>query len=150
MAIHFEIIPMRDTHTKTVCEIEKQCFGKHGWSEQSIAYQLTNDCAFFFCAVSDEGNVLGYCGSHIVLDECYTDNIAVFPQWQNNGIGKALTQKLIDNAKAKNCAFISLEVRPSNQKAVGLYEQLGFKTVGRRKNFYSSPTEDGLIMTLYF
>ena len=65
-------------------------------------------------------------------------------------MGKALTIKLIETAEEKNCAFISLEVRPSNTAAVHMYKKLGFEIVGKRRNFYSSPAEDALIMTLYF
>ncbi len=148
--MNFDIIPMCAPHTEAIAEIERQCFGKNGWSKQSLDYQLTNTCAFFFTAIAPDGLVLGYCGCHIVIDECYVDNIAVSPGFQGNGIGKALTRTLTDNARTQHCAFISLEVRPSNVKAVALYEQFGFQSVGRRKNFYSSPTEDGLIMTLYF
>lgn len=150
MAMNFNILPMQAQHTESIAGIEKVCFGKSAWSKESIDYQLTNDCAYFFSAVSDDGKVLGYGGSHIAVDECYIDNIAVASAFRGEGIGKALTQKLIENARKKRCAFISLEVRVSNLVPVSLYEKLGFVTLGRRKNFYSHPTEDALIMTLYF
>ena len=47
-------------------------------------------------------------------------------------------------------SFISLEVRESNLAAISLYEKLGFKVEGKRKNFYRDPQEDGLIMTKRF
>ena len=150
MAIHFDIFPMESTHTEKIAELESICFGKNAWSKKSLDAELTKDTSQFFTALSESGEVLGYCGSYICIDECYINNIAVFPEFQGSGIGKALTQKLIQNAKNKNCVFITLEVRVSNQKAVSLYETLGFSTAGRRKNFYTSPIEDALIMTHYF
>ncbi len=150
MAMNFNILPMQTEHTRSIAGIEQQCFGKNAWSQNSLDYQLTNDCAYFFSAVSDNGEVMGYAGSHIMIDECYVDNIAVALAFRGNGIGKALTQRLIENARQKQCAFISLEVRVSNVTAAVLYERLGFVLVGKRKNFYSHPTEDALIMTLYF
>lgn len=146
--MNFNILPMDNTNTINVAEIEKACFSKP-WSLKSIESELNNECGHFYVAECNE-DVVGYCGMHIAVDECYVANIAVLPQYRGNGLGKQLTSHLIETAKNKNCAFISLEVRPSNIIAVELYKKLGFETVGRRKNFYSSPTEDGLIMTLFF
>lgn len=49
-----------------------------------------------------------------------------------------------------NLAFLTLEVRASNDAAIGLYEKLGFQTVGRRKNYYAQEHEDALLMTAEF
>lgn len=146
--MNFNILQMNQSNTKAVAEIEKVCFSKP-WSLTSIENELNNNCGHFYVAECN-GTVVGYCGMHIAVDECYVANIAVLPQYRDNGIGKQLTSHLIEKAKKEHCAFISLEVRPSNIVAVELYKKLGFETVGRRKNFYSSPTEDGLIMTLFF
>jgi len=51
-------------------------------------------------------------------------------------------------AKQNDCAFITLEVRPSNSGAIALYQKFGFVEAGRRKRFYRNPDEDGLILTL--
>ena len=59
-------------------------------------------------------------------------------------------QVYIDFAKANHLAFLTLEVRPSNMAAIILYGRLGFRSVGRRKNYYDHPKEDCIIMTLYF
>ena len=61
-----------------------------------------------------------------------------------------LVKQAVKTAKELRMSFISLEVRPSNKSAVGLYEKYGFERVGLRRGFYSSPKEDGLIMTHYF
>jgi ribosomal-protein-alanine N-acetyltransferase len=37
-------------------------------------------------------------------------------------------------------------VRPSNDDAKRLYQRFGFRTVGRRKNYYLQPTEDAIVM----
>ena len=73
------------------------------------------------------------------MDEGYITNIAVLPEYQGLGIGKALMKKLDDLAKLENLSFISLEVRTTNQKAISLYEKFGYKTEGVRKNFYTDP-----------
>lgn len=131
-----------------VAEIEKACFSKP-WSLKSLESELENSCANFFTLEYDK-KIVAYGGMHIVIDECYVDNIAVLPEFQGKGFGRMVTEFLVDTANKRECQFISLEVRPSNTKAVSLYKSLDFKEVGRRKNFYSSPTEDGLIMTKEF
>lgn len=146
--MQFDISVMEKRHTFEIAEIEKVCFSRP-WSQSGIESELENESAYFYVATENE-TVAGYCGMHIVLDECYIANIAVLPQYRGNGLGKLLTAQLVNTAKEKNCAFITLEVRPSNNIAVEMYKKLGFEVIGRRKNFYSSPTEDGLIMTLYF
>ncbi len=65
-------------------------------------------------------------------------------------MGTAIVEASIREAQRRNSEFISLEVRPSNQVAVRLYTRLGFVEEGRRRNFYTDPTEDALILTRRF
>ena len=76
------------------------------------------------------------------------DNIAVRPEARRLGIGSALLEAFHDYGKARGLAFLLLEVRPSNQGAVTLYRKMGYKEVGRRKNYYLDPKEDAIIMKL--
>ena len=78
------------------------------------------------------------------------DNIAVFGHHRKKGVGTAIVEALIQEAKRQGAEFISLEVRPSNRAAVGLYTKLGFAEEGRRRNFYTDPAEDALILTRRF
>ena len=66
------------------------------------------------------------------------------------GFGQKLVENAISVCTDKECAFITLEVRVSNLAAISLYESCGFEKIGERKNFYTSPTENALIMTKYF
>lgn len=143
----FIITEMNHLHTSKVAEIEKNCFSKP-WSQKAIEAELNNENAYFYVLIF-ENNIIGYGGMHIAIDECYIANIAVLPDFQRKGFGKLITSYLISKAINLNCEFISLEVRPSNTIAISMYNSLGFEEVGRRRNFYTSPTEDGLIMTKY-
>lgn len=142
------VSPMAAEDIEPISEIEKECFSKP-WSAESIKAELENPTAHFFTFKKD-GKVCGYIGMHMVLDECYIANVAVSKNCRRSGIGQALVEKAILEAKENNCSFISLEVRKSNSAAIALYEKNGFSTVGERKNFYSDPTENALIMTKYF
>ena len=65
------------------------------------------------------------------------------------GVGDAIVKALCKKAEELG-EFISLEVRTSNTNAISLYEKNGFIKAGVRKNFYSDPREDGLILTKTF
>ena len=76
--------------------------------------------------------------------------MAVFPQFRKTGIGKLLLERVFALAKDIGLSFISLEVRESNTPAISLYSKKGFKTEGKRRNFYRDPIEDAIIMTKRF
>lgn len=143
-----DIRKMTDADIADVAEIEKSCFSSP-WTEDGLRSELTNTQAEFFVLEYD-GAVAAYMGMHIVLDECYIANIAVSPAYRRRGLGKSLVENALKVSKEKNCSFITLEVRVSNAPAIELYAGCGFESVGERKNFYSAPMENALIMTRYF
>ena len=65
-------------------------------------------------------------------------------------IAGKLLQVFLDFAQANKLAFLTLEVRASNHTAIMLYGSRGFRSVGRRKNYYEHPKEDAIIMTREF
>ncbi len=145
---HKQIAAMSEEDTEDIAAIEKECFSLP-WSLEGIKEELHNDSARFFVFRAD-GRTVGYIGCHVVLDECYIANVAVLPDFRRQGIGERLIERAVKAAADEGCAFISLEVRVSNNAAISLYEKLGFERIGERKNFYSSPTENALIMTKFF
>ena len=60
----------------------------------------------------------------------------------------ALIKELLRRAKALGLATVTLEVRAGNAAAIALYQKNGFVPVGRRKNYYTAPTEDAILMTV--
>lgn len=139
---------MNAAHVDGVCALEKNCF-VHPWSRQSIESALENEQSLFYVAV-EEGQVIGYIGMSFVLDEGYIYNVAVSEAHRRKGVGSALIQTLVTHAKKNNFAFLTLEVRDGNRAARSLYETFGFVKVGERKNYYTDPTENAVLMTLYF
>lgn len=146
---NFTIERMNSKTILDVSKIEQACFSRP-WSLKSIESELNNECAYFYTIRDNDNIIVGYGGMHIIIDECYVDNIAVLPEYQHKGIGKRIVNHLIEVAKSKGCNFISLEVRQSNTNAISLYKSFNFTLVGKRKNFYSLPTEDAYIFTKYF
>ena len=78
----------------------------------------------------------------------YILNIAVRPDCRRQGVAGKLLQVFLDFARGNRLAFLTLEVRASNDAAIALYESRGFREAGRRKNYYEHPREDAVLMTL--
>lgn len=143
-----KIETMTAAHLDGVCRLEQMCFA-HPWSRQSLEAELKNDHSLFYAA-TENGAVLGYIGMSYVLDEGYIYNVAVDEAARNKGVGSALIQTLVNHCKRESFAFLTLEVRESNAEARSLYGKFGFVKVGERKNYYSDPCENAVLMTLYF
>ena len=81
---------MTAAHTARLAELEKLCFSEP-WSEKALLEEIQNPAAYFVTAAEGE-SILGYGGMHTVLGESYIDNIAVFPEYRGQGVGRAVTQ----------------------------------------------------------
>lgn len=130
-----------------IAVIEKTCFSQP-WSINQIRDEITNEKAIFIVAAADS-TICGYISGQLILDEFYISNIAVKSDYRGNGIASAIINFVIDVLKNKDCSLLTLEVRESNSIARKLYENNGFINLGIRKNFYSAPTENACIYTLY-
>lgn len=140
-----QINGMTIANVKDIEDVERQCFSQP-WSLDSLVQELSNPHAVYRTACLD-GKTAGYAGMHHIIDEGYITNIAVLPSYRRRGIAKALLDDMLEYAGKNGLSMLTLEVRENNAAARYLYESYGFKNVGRRKNFYQSPTEDGIIMT---
>ncbi len=146
--IELTVRPLTAEETHLAAECEQECLGHEAWTADGIRETMARN-GYYFAAFLGQ-NFIGHAGFTAVADEGYITNVAVLPQFRRNGAATALTDTLIKKATELNLSFLTLEVRESNSAAIALYEKHGFKTVGKRKRFYSEPTEDALIMTLYF
>ena len=146
--MEYTIVPMDRSHVGQIAELERECFSTP-WSEAMLTEALFDAQASFIVAEDEEGNVLGYAGLHVIVDEGYIDNVAVEPDARRHGVASALLDVFCRFGEA-NLAFLTLEVRASNQAAIALYEKHGFTQAGLRKNYYEKPREDAVIMTRFF
>ena len=143
------IVPMNADHLDEVAELERICFSAP-WSRNMLAEELDNALSAFLVALDGDGKVVGYAGLQVILDEGYITNVAVRPEWRRRGVAGKLLQVFLDFAQAHKLAFLTLEVRESNYGAIALYGSRGFRSVGRRRNYYEHPREDAVIMTREF
>ena len=145
----FRIVPMTAAHLPEVAALEKVCFPADPWSEALFRAALECPDTALLVAEKEDGAVLGYAVLSAVLDEGNLDNIAVAPSCRRRGVADALLSALVGFGRER-LSVMMLEVRASNLPAATLYEKHGFVPVGRRKNYYESPREDALLMTLDF
>ena len=77
-------------------------------------------------------------------------NVATAPQHRRRGVARAVMEELLARGRHRRCSLATLEVRRSNEAAIGLYRSLGFRSVGVRPNYYVDEKEDALVMVLDF
>ena len=142
-----EIVPAAEEMLGEIEAIERLCFDPP-WTLEQLRAQLGG--RHIFLAAVENGAVLGYVGLEYVLDEGYISNIAVAPAARRRGIADMLLDGLESRARGLGLSFMTLEVRRGNAPARALYEKHGFAVAGERKNYYTRPREDAVLMTLEF
>ena len=139
------IVPLREEDLSAVLAIEMASFSAP-WTEEMFRWELTlagTGCAW----VARRGErVLGYLFTWVVAGEFHINNIAVAQEYRGQGIADALVRVGLEAALARGARVALLEVRESNTPAQALYARWGFAVAGRRKRYYSHPTEDALLM----
>lgn len=128
----------------TVVAIERASYAVP-WSEATFRGLLRRRDAEMVVAVRD-GAIIGYSAFWRVLDQGELGNVAVAAAWRGRGLGERLVREMIARAARHGVREVFLEVRPSNTAARRLYERMHFASVGRRRNYYQSPTEDALVL----
>ncbi|MBR1585304.1 MAG: ribosomal protein S18-alanine N-acetyltransferase [Clostridia bacterium] len=125
--------------------IERATFAKPWTREDFIKEMTTNACARYLVAEDEAGEIVGFAGAWIVLDEAHVTNVAVAEAKRGRGIGRQLTAGLMQYAANLGVSYMTLEVRRSNQTAQNLYRSLGFEYVGVRKRYYEDNGEDAFL-----
>ncbi|MDR0947648.1 MAG: ribosomal protein S18-alanine N-acetyltransferase [Ruminococcus sp.] len=137
--MNIEIIKAKQTDIDFLTEIEKHCFSDP-WNRDTLIYSIDNDIVFILKA--DE-KPLGYIICQSVLDEMTVLRIGVLPEFRRSGYAEKLLRFITEKSDIAVCF---LEVRKKNTAARKLYEKVGFKSIGERKNYYKEPADDAVIM----
>jgi ribosomal-protein-alanine N-acetyltransferase len=142
---------MRPGDVPAVKAVEDVSF-PNPWPASTFLGEIQNAPISHPCvAVRGEGageRLVGYVVFWVIEGEVQINNIAVRPEYRGKGLGEALLRRTLDLARSLGGQYVVLEVRVSNQAAVGLYRKLGFAEIGRRKGYYFNPGEDALVMGL--
>ena len=140
--IRFRIMTKEDAAGVEV--VEKASFAMP-WSRQSFWEEAANDKTCYLLTL-DEERIIGYMGAWLLLEEAHITNVAVLPEYRGKGIGSKMLAEYIRVVREKGITAMTLEVRPSNQSAIALYEKFGFHSVGLRKGYYQDNGEAAMIM----
>lgn len=140
-----EIKEFSTEYVLDVAEIERACFS-NPWDETVLEEELKNECSHIYVAV--QGNrAVGYAMLYIVCGEADIIRVAVLPEYRRQGIAERL---LLKSFEVNETDAVFLDVRESNAAAIRLYQTLGFTDTGVRKNYYSNPTENAILMKKEF
>ncbi|MDD2332620.1 MAG: ribosomal protein S18-alanine N-acetyltransferase [Candidatus Cloacimonetes bacterium] len=134
---------MQEEDLEYVQQIEQEVYS-NPWPLVAFESCYAEDSYVLFL----EGKVIGYVCLSVVLDECSIMNIAICHAQQGKGRGELLLRRVITLMQERSVRYIYLDVRVSNVPARSLYEKMGFRKIGLRKNYYNNPDEDAIVMAL--
>ena len=136
---------MKEADAERVAEIEKVSISPP-WSEESLKNAILKEETFYAVCESG-GKIKAYAGMWLAADEAEITAVAVEPESRGAGLGTDMVNYMIAQGRDKGVKSFFLEVRKSNTAAIALYKKCGFEEAGIRKDFYRTPTEDGIVMT---
>jgi [ribosomal protein S18]-alanine N-acetyltransferase len=149
--MHDGITAAKPDDLESILKLQAAC-GLSAWTADAYLAEFSRRDAIVLVSRPREGNANGFITGRIVAGlegaeaEAEIYNIGVDPDAQNSGIGRRLLEHFVKKAELLGVAAIWLDVRESNFGAIGFYKRHGFQESGRRRKFYTSPSEDSLTM----
>jgi len=145
MALH--IWPMTSAdQIASVLAIEEASFTSPWTREMYLAELENRNVSFCYLAGFEDGAAVGFCSFWRVLDELHINNLAVLPDFRHRGVGAELLAFVLREGAMLGAHRATLEVRRSNTPALHLYDRFGFTVAGIRRDYYTNPQEDALIL----
>ena len=134
----------RDEHLSAIMEIEREAYPEP-WTTGMFREEMRSKRSYFYVAFV-AGEIIGYSGIWLVLDEAHITSVTVGVNHRGLGYGREQLMHLFDIGAEKDVRAFTLEVRESNLPARNQYESEGFRAVGVRKGYYSTTQEDAIVM----
>lgn len=129
-----------------VAELEAVSFTAP-WREDTF-HRLVGRPGAELWVVEEKDLVVGYAVLWRVLDQAELANIAIAPEARGRGLGGALLDHVLQEARRGGVRTVFLEVRASNQGARAMYDARGFQEIGVRRAYYADPPEDARVLKL--
>ena len=148
------IVRMSEHDLLEIVEIEEQSgLSRWGWAAYYAELQSGNRELMLVAratrsATLESTPIAGYIVARETAGELHINNVAVRAEYRRRGIGAALLDQVIQQARLRKASTAFLEVRSANHAAQALYERCGFRAIARRANYYSDPREDAVVMSL--
>lgn len=124
--------------------LDKQAVGNEGWSAESFRSEAEKDNGFVLYAENSDG-IIALLSAYSAIGEADITSVAVAPAYRRRGLAQKLIMEL-ESRLPDDTESIFLEVRESNTPAITLYEKCGFERLSIRRNFYSDPSENAIVM----
>lgn len=128
-----------------VMNVEKASFAVP-WTEETFKNEVEENPYAHYYVAEQGGEVIGYCGLWLIIDEAHVTNIAIHPIHRGHKYGEQLFRHTCEQAIEHGAIQLSLEVRVSNTAAQHMYRKFGLVPGGIRKRYYSDNGEDALVM----
>jgi [ribosomal protein S18]-alanine N-acetyltransferase len=117
------------------------------WTKAMYEAELRNPSVTrIFVIRTDECAVAGYCAAWFIAPELHINNLAIRPEYRRRHLATILLHHVLEHTRSEGGERATLEVRRSNHAARALYEGLGFRVRGLRRDYYAEPVEDALIL----
>lgn len=131
---------------EALVDLEALTFPEDPWTPFMLADELMSPASRYWIAADESGASIGYGGVKVGGDQADVMTIGVAPQARGRGVGRAILDALLDWARQAGAAEIFLDVRPSNEGAIALYNSRGFVEIGRRPRYFRNPVEEAVEM----
>ena len=130
-----------------VLEVEAASF-VNPWTRDMFAWELQNPkVSYIYVVRAVKERVVAYCSCWLIFEELHINNLAVRPAWRGRGCARALLEHVLSDAARLGARRATLEMRCSNEVARRLYEGVGFEVAGIRRNYYTNPQEDAVVLS---
>ena len=129
-----------------VLAIEEASFTSPWTREMYLAEFDNHGVSYFYLARGGNRDIVGFCSFWRILDELHINNLAVAPAHRRSHAATELLTRVLEDGAKLGAKRATLEVRRSNEPAQQLYERFGFSVAGVRRDYYSNPVEDALVL----
>lgn len=126
-------------------EIENTSF-TNPWSKHNLELDISNKFLTYYEVLILQDILIGYAGAYVFGDEAHISNVAIDLDYRGSGYGTRLLSHYMESLRNRHVRHFTLEVRDDNIAALKMYESLGFKPEGIRKNYYSDVGRDAIVM----
>lgn len=144
MTAHLRVATLDDL--TILVDLEALTFPEDPWSPFMLADELSSPASRYWIAMDEAGVPIGYGGVKIGGDQADVMTIGVAPRARGRGVGRAILDALLEWARQAGAVEIFLDVRPSNEGAIALYNSRGFVEIGRRPRYFRNPVEEAVEM----
>lgn len=144
MTAHLRVATLDDL--TILIDLEALTFPEDPWTPFMLADELSSPASRYWIAMDEAGVPIGYGGVKVGGDQADVMTIGVAPRARGRGVGRAILDALLEWARQVGAVEIFLDVRPSNEGAIALYNSRGFVEIGRRPRYFRNPVEEAVEM----